>query len=420
MPRLSESMTEGTVVRWLCASGTDVVVGDEIAEIDTDKAVVGLTAHAAGVLEIVLPEGGSAAVGEVIARLGNGGQGAGAPEGGEPSAPVPAAASPVAPRSEPPAPLSTASALAPAPPPPRHRHVASPLARKRARELGVDLATVSGTGPGGRIVRTDVEAAGAARQEGPHVGSPRQVVPLTRIQQATARRLADAASIPTFSLTADAQAAALTGLRSTLGELAGPVPTVTDLVVGAAARALRDFPRLNASAADGGVVLHPRINIGVAVETTDGLIVPVVSDADLRAPTALASLSRELVDRARRGTATPEDLAGATFTVSNLGMFGVREFQAVIVPPQAAILAVGAIRTVSGAEGAVPTMTLTLSCDHRVVDGAEAARFLAGIVARIERPIELLLPAPPDPQEDSHDPRHRPSDHDVSPDGANP
>ncbi|WP_345603640.1 dihydrolipoamide acetyltransferase family protein [Pseudonocardia adelaidensis] len=347
MPRLSESMAEGTIVRWLHGAGDEVDAGQEIAEIETDKAVVGLEAEAAGVLEIVVPEGGSAAVGAVIARLGG------------------------------------------APPGPPTRPIASPLARRRARELGVDLHGLAGTGPHGRIVRDDVE--GAARSAEP-TPSPERAL-LGRIRQATVRRLADAAAVPVFTLTAEADASAAARLRAELAGLADPAPTVTDLVVSAAGRALREHPAMNASAAEGAVLRHPRPHVGVAVDTEDGLVVPVVRDPG--SPVAVAAEARELVGRARAGAATPADLDGATFTVSNLGMFGVAEFAAVIVPPQAGILAVGAVRELprvrDGAVVAVPVMALTLTCDHRVVDGAQAARFLARLVALLERPLALMI-----------------------------
>ncbi|MTD53185.1 dihydrolipoamide acetyltransferase family protein [Amycolatopsis pithecellobii] len=372
MPRLSEAMTEGTIVRWLHSAGAEIAVGDELAEIDTDKAVVGLEAESAGVLEILLAEGESAPVGAVIARVG-----AGAPPTGSPPA-TPIAATP-----------------APAAPPrtgfsPSGQPIASPLARRRARELGVDLTSLAGSGPGGRIVRADVEAAAHREKPALPAGDAAERVPLTRIQQATVRRLAQAAAIPAFALTAEAETSELTALRSALAAVADPAPTVTDLVVAAVARALRDFPRLNASADDGAVRQHRRVNVGIATETPEGLVVPVVADTDTLAPATLAGVTKGLIARARAGAATPDDLAGATFTVSNLGMFGVVAFQAVIVPPQAAILAVGAIRVVSG----TTVMTLTLTCDHRVVDGAEAARFLTRVVALLEQPIALMVPEP--------------------------
>ncbi|SPT52307.1 dihydrolipoamide acetyltransferase family protein [Actinomadura madurae] len=451
MPRLSESMTEGTIERWLHENGAEVDAGEELAEIDTDKAVVGVEAEASGVLEIVLPEGESAPVGAVIARLGTSSTAAAESPDAAPGDDRSTAAATAASSAAPPDPVRP-----PSPARDRDRPIASPLARRRARELGVDLSAVTGTGLGGRIIRADVEAAGQAardagaagraatdgqaagraaadgqaagraaadgeaasgraqgRSSATRPGGKVQAVsaggdstraPLTRIQQATVRRLADGASVPVFALTAEVDMNAAMALRSALAEVSDPAPTVTDLVVGAVARALREFPRLNASADDGAVLLHPRVNVGIATETRDGLILPVVKDADRLPAPALAAVTKPLIARVRDGAATPADLDGATFTVSNLGMFGIVSFEAAIVPPQAAILAVGAVRTLprwrdalpgtSEKDGvvAVPVMELTLTCDHRVVDGADAARFLTRVVALLHRPLALTVP----------------------------
>ncbi|MGW4131927.1 dihydrolipoamide acetyltransferase family protein [Amycolatopsis japonica] len=357
MPRLSESMAEGTIVRWLHDSGAEVRLGDELAEIETDKSVVTFEAESAGILEIIVGEGESADVGSVIARIGDG-------------------------------PVPNSGVAKPS------RLVASPLSRRRARELGVDLATLTGTGPHGRIVRADVEAAGRAiTPGGPAPDSAEsERVSLTRIQQATIRRLSAAPAIPTFALTVEADMTQATAVRAALAGMTDAAPTITDLVVAATARALRSFPRMNASAADGAVVLHRHVNIGIATETPDGLVVPVVADADTLSIAALTVAAKELVRRARESKLTPQDLDGATFTVSNLGMFGVIDFTAVLVPPQAGILAVGAARPRPPVHGdaASSTMSMTLTCDHRVLDGAEAARFLARLVELIEQPLVLL------------------------------
>ncbi|WP_412515691.1 2-oxo acid dehydrogenase subunit E2 [Actinomadura madurae] len=441
MPRLSESMTEGTIERWLHENGAEVDAGEELAEIDTDKAVVGVEAEASGVLEIVLPEGESAPVGAVIARLGTSSTAAAESPDAAPGDDRSTAAATADSSAAPPDPVRP-----PSPARDRDRPIASPLARRRARELGVDLSAVTGTGLGGRIIRADVEAAGQAARDADAAGraatdgqaagraaadgeaasgraqgrssatrpggTVRAVAaggdstraPLTRIQQATVRRLADGASVPVFALTAEVDMNAAMALRSALAEISDPAPTVTDLVVGAVARALREFPRLNASADDGAVLLHPRVNVGIATETRDGLILPVVKDADRLPAPALAAVTKPLIARVRDGAATPADLDGATFTVSNLGMFGIVSFEAAIVPPQAAILAVGAVRTLprwrdalpgtSEKDGvvAVPVMELTLTCDHRVVDGADAARFLTRVVALLHRPLALTVP----------------------------
>ena len=228
---------------------------------------------------------------------------------------------------------------------------------------------------------------------------PVTLVRLSRARRLTADRMAESArTIPSFPLTAEADMSRAVELRARIGELARDVPTVTDVVVAACGRALREHPRVNASYRDGAVAQFGRVNVGVAVDAGETLLVPTVTDADARSLPSIAARTRELARRARAGRLTPGELAGATFTVSNLGMFGVTVFEAVINPPQAAILAVGALREqprVEGGEVAVrPVMTVTLTSDHRVLDGAEAARFLRRVVELLERPVALLLDPP--------------------------
>ncbi|GAA1212222.1 dihydrolipoamide acetyltransferase family protein [Pseudonocardia alaniniphila] len=426
MPRLSESMSEGTIVRWLHASGAEVERGDELAEIETDKAMVSFEADAGGILEILAEEGATLPVGAVIARVGGTVGGTAAATGAVQQAAAPAA----------PAAAVTADP-APATPPSVRRIPTSPLARRRAKELGVDLADVQGTGPGGRIVRADIEAvasarkpegaaangaapptlapagaplstvdtrpapAAVARENGADLRGPVTVVPLSRARQLTADRMSESArTVPSFPLTAEADMTRALELRAGIAELGEGtvVPTVTDLVVAACGRALREHPRVNASYREGTVAMFGRVNIGVAVNATDALLVPTITDVDARSLTSIAVRTRELADLARGGQIGPADLEGATFTVSNLGMFGVTVFEAVINPPQAAILAVGALRRlpreVGGELHARPILTLTLTSDHRVLDGAESARFLRRLVELLERPLALLLDHP--------------------------
>ncbi|MFD1522071.1 dihydrolipoamide acetyltransferase family protein [Pseudonocardia yunnanensis] len=420
MPRLSESMSEGTIVRWLHATGAEVERGDELAEIETDKAMVSFEADAGGILEILAEEGATLPVGAVIARVGGTAPATGAVQRA------------VAPE----APAAVAADPAPAAPPPaeRTRRIpTSPLARRRAKELGVDLAEVQGTGPGGRIVRADIEAvaaagkpAGAATngvapappaapagaparpapaavagENGSDVRGPVTVVPLSRARQLTADRMSESArTVPSFPLTAEVDMTRALELRAGIAELGEGtvVPTVTDLVVAACGRALREHPRVNASYREGTVAMFGRVNIGVAVDATDALLVPTITDVDARSLGSIAVRTRELADLARGGQIGPADLEGATFTVSNLGMFGVTVFEAVINPPQAAILAVGALRRlpreVGGELQVRPILTLTLTSDHRVLDGAESARFLRRLVELLERPLALLLDHP--------------------------
>ena len=447
MPRLSDSMEEGTILKWLVAPGDAVSRGQELVEIETDKATMTYEADADGVLEIVAAEGDTLPIGAVIARIGGAGgvpgssgaepageagdgaggspagppndsvAGRGVPAGGSPApsppdAPAPVAAAPVAPAPPPPAapaappsPDATEPASAPAS---GERVKASPLARRVARERGVEISGLTGTGPGGRVVRADVEAAvggpaaapGAASPVAGGAGTAKGQVTVqepTRAQQVVARRMAESrATIPDFTLTTEVAMDAALALRAQLKEVSGDdAPSYNDMVVKAAALALREFPRANGSYRDGRFELHSRVNVGVAVAAEDALVVPTVFDADTRSLGDVARATRALAERVRSGEVTPPELSGGTFTVSNLGMFGVTSFTAVINPPQAAILAVGALAEQpvvrDGAVTAGHVMPLTLSCDHRILYGAEAARFLARVRELLEKPVALLL-----------------------------
>jgi pyruvate dehydrogenase E2 component (dihydrolipoamide acetyltransferase) len=284
---------------------------------------------------------------------------------------------------------------------------ASPLARRIARERDVDLHAMTGSGPGGRIVKADVEAAmTSATDAGPaqtlteRVATAKgetTVVELTRTQQAIARRMAESkATIPDFSLRAEIDMGACVALRAELKRLSPEqAPTFNDMVVKACALALREYPHANGSYRDGKLQLHSRVNVGVAVATGDALIVPTVFDADVKALGEVARETRALAERVRTGTITPPELGGGTFTVSNLGMYGVASFAAIINPPQAAILSVGSLapRAVvrEGQIVARHTMSVTLVCDHRILYGADAARFLSRIRELLEEPAALTL-----------------------------
>jgi len=392
MPRLSDSMEEGTIVRWLVEDGAEVEVGTELVEIETDKATMPYESDVAGVVHIgaqagdVLPVG--AEIGQVLPA-------------GETPAPAPA-----------PAPVAAAVANGGGTallerPETATRVKASPVARRLAAELGIDLATLVGSGPAGRVVKRDVEQAVATPEPAPEpqpvaAGGERgdtQVVELSRIQQTIARRMADAKSaMPEFTVTTDVDMDAAVALRAQLKAAAAdgdPVPSYNDLVVKAAALALRAHPKANGSYRDGRFELYERINVGVAVAAEDALLVPTVFDADGRSLGAIAAETRRLAAAGREGRLTPADLSGGTFSVSNLGMFGVTQFTAVLNPPQAAILAVGALeqRAVVRDGAVVPghRMTLTLTCDHRILYGADAAAFLADIRAALEQPLRLAL-----------------------------
>ena len=429
MPRLSDSMEEGTILRWLVSSGEEVSRGDEIVEIETDKANMTYEADADGVLEIVASEGDTLPIGELIARIGGDGSSEGqaarragpvAGEGdstdksAEIASPAPPARSASAAPVEPPAPSPSMPAARAA----NGRVKASPIARRLAREQGVDLASLTGTGPGGRIVKADVEAAQAAPAPAPATPAAPQAVPaavtpgergggkgettveeLSRTQQTIARRMAEAkATVPDFHVSTEVDMAAAVEVREQLKALASdehPAPSFNDYVVKAAALALREFPRANGAYRDGRFERYERVNVGVAVAAENALIVPTVFDADQKSLGEIALETRALAARVRSGAITPPELSGGTFTVSNLGMFGVTEFTAIVNGGQAGILAVGALRDVPVVvDGAVipgKRMTLTLVADHRILYGADAAQLLARIRALLEQPLALAL-----------------------------
>ncbi len=444
MPRLSDTMEEGTVLRWLKRDGEQVSRGEELVEIETDKAAMVYESDQEGLLQILAQEGDTLAVGAPIAHVGEAAS-VQAP-GTEPPATVEAAPPPAADAGPPHAPADATPrpAAADAAPPPAEaptataahggedRVKASPLARRIARESGVDLRTIAGTGPGGRIVKADVEAAGAPAPAGEpaklaeraaepatlaeRVASAKgetTVVELTRTQQTIARRMAESkATIPDFALQAEIDMERCVALRSELKRLSPEqAPTYNDMVVKACALALHEHPRANGSYRDGRLQLHSRVNVGVAVAVgpdgggaqagggeagmADALVVPTVFDAALKSLGEIARETRTLAERVRAGTITPPELGGGTFTVSNLGMYGIRSFTAIVNPPQAGILSVGSLepRAVvrDGAVVARHTMAVTLACDHRILYGADAARFLARVRELLEEPAALTL-----------------------------
>ncbi len=430
MPRLSDTMQEGTVSAWTKNVGDRVEKGDVLAEIETDKATMELEAYDAGVLErIVVDAGKTVPIGEVIAVIGDGsGAGGGATvSAGEatPAAPAadaqpepPVSAAPGTPNAAPVAPA--VSALTPtvsANGSAGKTVKASPLARAMARDAGLDLSTVRGSGPGGRIVRADVqEAIAALGTAGPSSGAPApassapvftgpdvEELPLNNVRRITAKRLTESMQqAPHFYLTrvvdADDLVAARVKINDGLAAIAGDAAplkvSVNDVVVKAVATALRAHPEVNVSYTGEKLLRHRRIHVGVAVALPDGLIVPVIRDADTLTITQISAQTRDLATRARAGKLKPEEFTGSTFSVSNLGMFGVDQFTAVINPPEAAILAVGATKQEpvvrDGALAVGHTMRVTLSIDHRALDGATAAKFLADLVALLENPLAAL------------------------------
>ena len=420
MPRLSDSMEEGTVLRWLKSVGDEVKRGDELVEIETDKANMTYEATDEGTLvEIVADEGATLPIGETIARIGDpseaGGDGRPAPKK------EPEEREEEAPREEPQTQQRTAERPAPAPSG-NGRVKASPVARRMARDLNVQLESIQGSGPGGRIVKADVEAA-AGGEKRPSAGKPAdgsaagrpqpaptepttakgevQVIELTRLQSTVARRMAESkATVPHFYLDMEVDMTEAVALRARLKDIAAegqPVPTYNDMVVKACARALREFPRANGSYRDGHVEIYSRVNVGVAVAAQDALVVPTVFDADQRSLGDIAATTRELAQKVRDGKITPPELSGGTFTVSNLGMFGVTNFSAVINPPQAALLAVGALEPKPVADRTTrrvvvrDMMGVNLACDHRILYGADGARFLGRVRELLEQPLALAL-----------------------------
>jgi pyruvate dehydrogenase E2 component (dihydrolipoamide acetyltransferase) len=398
MPKLSDSEADAVIVRWLKSPGETFTRGDALVEVETDKATVVYDAESDGTLETILvPEGEAVAVGAPIATLA-GGDGSGPPappQTATPPAPAPAAATPVAlpPR------VTTDAA---------ERPRATPVARRTAVALGVSLHGIEGTGPGGRITAEDVTRAAsdggataaptpAATPDGQGAKGDVVVLEPTPTQATIARRMTESATtIPVFTVSADVDVTEIVASRREARERGDDVPSVNDFVVKAAAATLREHPRFNASYGDGKVECYSRVNVGVAVATDDALLVPVVRDADRKSLAEVAVETRRLADAARRRASTPEDFQGGTFTVSNLGMFGVHSFTAIVDPPQVAILAVGTARRapVEGAAGRIEfrdLMTVTMSCDHRVVYGADGARFLDRLRELLERPLALAL-----------------------------
>jgi pyruvate dehydrogenase E2 component (dihydrolipoamide acetyltransferase) len=405
MPRLSDSMEEGVVLKWLKQVGDEVAVGDELVEIETDKANMAYEADVAGTLtEILAQEGEALPIGAPIAVVGE--RGARDDEGpaAQPAGPVAAGDPP-----SPPVAKASSATVPPTAPPAggaEDRVKASPLARRIARDAGVDLATVTGSGPGGRIVKADVERAEVpasaptpAAQETQTAKGTTSYQELTRLQQVVSRRMAESkATAPHFYLQSEIDMSAAVEARGRLkamtpeGEV---VPSFNDMVVKACALALREHPLANGSYKDGRFELYSRVNVGVAVAAQDALVVPTVFDADRKGLREIAADARRLAAKVRDGSITPPELSGGTFTVSNLGMYGVSNFSAVINAPQAAILAVGAITEKPVVrDGALTTahmLGVTLACDHRILYGAPAAEFLARIRSLLEEPLALAL-----------------------------
>ena len=423
LAKLSPTMEEGTIVKWNKQAGDAVKVGDVLAEIETDKANMEMEAQGAGVLRTVLvPAGGKAPVGALIGVIADAGEDI-APLLAEAAAAAPPAAAPpaqAAPAAVPPPVVPPTPPAAPVVAPPAApdasggRVKASPLARAIAAQRQVPLASVAGTGPGGRIVKRDVEgylaappaATSDARSATPAAKArpaipvpsvtPGTTIPLTSMRRTIAKRLSESAfSAPHFFVTVEIDMDAAVSLREQLQRADDVKVSFNDLVLKACARALTRFPTVNASWTGEAIQTHAEVHIGVAVSLAEGLITPVVRNADRKHVVEISREVKDLAARARDKKLKPEEYMGSTFTISNLGMFDVSEFTAIINPPESCILAVGAVRkqpVVKDDQLAIGhRMKVTLSSDHRVVDGALAAQFLAEVRRLLENPAGLLL-----------------------------
>jgi pyruvate dehydrogenase E2 component (dihydrolipoamide acetyltransferase) len=434
LPRLGQGMESGTIVRWLKSEGDAVAKGEPLYELDTDKVTQEVEAEADGVLLKIVVSEGEVDVGTMVGVIGvqdedvsdlvakAGGDGSGpaaapaapaedarekeeeAAEKQEPSdkvsqgekAAAEAAPSEEAPVVETQSPTSARAA--------GERVKASPLARRIARERGIDLAGVTGTGPERRVIAEDVEKAAVAAPAAPAIAPARAVPPgeaeiieLTSIRRTIARRLTEAWEAPVFQLSVTADASRLAATREQMVELlreGETKPTVSDVLTRLVAAALMRHRPVNAHFVDGRIHRFPSANIGIAVATPNGLVVPVIRDADRRSVQEIAVVRADLVGRAREGKLQLADLENGTFTISNLGMYGIEQFIAVLNPPQVAILAVGSIeerpQAVGGELVVAPTMTMTLTCDHRAIDGSEGAEFLRTVKTLVEAPALAL------------------------------
>ena len=432
MEALSPTMEEGQVVKWLKGEGDAVAQGDILAEIETDKATMELVARGEGVLRrVFVGEGAAAPVGDVIAIIAPEGEdigalvaglgggrtaaadGAGASEadaGAATEAEAAAAKTPEA--SVAPVPDPTPVAPTTATPPTPTRVKASPVAKRLARDAGLDIATLQGSGPGGRVIKRDVEAAARAAAAPPTAAPAPPVSPwpapsdtefediaLTQMRKTVARRLGESLGpVPHFFLTVDVDMTRALAARKRVNELLaarGAKASINDLVIKAAAVALTHHPECNAWWQGDSVRRFHRAHIGVAVAVPDGLITPVVRDAQAKGLGQISTEVRELAGRAREKKLQPHEYTGSTFSISNLGMFGIEEFTAVINPPEAGIIAVGAVEerpvAVGGEVIVQPRMRVTMSCDHRVIDGAQGARFLATLKSFLEEPAAILM-----------------------------
>jgi len=426
MEALSPTMEEGQLVRWLRAEGDEVSNGDVIAEIETDKATMELVARGDGVLrKIFLSEGGTAAVGSVIAVIAGkdedisaiapGGKAGGEGPSGDAAPAEPTDREETVPTKE--APAATPSGTVPrdadadaggqegaptAGATTSGRVKASPVARRLADEAGIDLGRVQGSGPGGRVVKRDVEEAKETAGSRPVVassGPEYEDVPVSQMRKAIAKRLVQSIGpVPTFYLTIDVDMSRVLEARRSINamlEEGGQKVSINDIVLKATAAALARHPECNAQWHEGFIRRYNAVHLGVAVAIDDGLITPIVRNADAKGIAHIGAEVRELAGRAREKKLQPDEYTGATFSVSNLGMFGIHEFTAIINPPEAGILAVGGVEevpvVVDGQVVVRPRMRITMSCDHRVIDGAQGSRYLQTLKRMLEEPATILV-----------------------------
>ena len=440
MPQMGYDMQEGTVVRWLKAEGSNVEIGEPVAEIETDKAVVEFESYAEGVLQrILVNEGTTVPVGEVIAIVGEDSEVVGTTA--EPESPAPVAepepaeeethaAIPLGAASVPPS-DGTETPTAPEEPGEVQRVLATPVARQLAAEAGIDLATVEGTGPGGRVTKDDVLRAVEAEPEAepepveaeveaepepveaeaeieveaepeaePESEESDELVPLSKMRQQIARvTIRSKSEKPHFYVNTDVDMTAAMALRAQINQAMaadGVRATVNDLIIAASVLALKRYPKFNAYYEDDGIRMNDDVNVGVAMAVEEGLILPAIVGAGDMSLKEIAQASKDLSDRAQQGTLSPQEYSGGTFAISNMGMMGVTSFVAIIQPPQSAVLAVGAVQkrpVVTDDDQVVvrQMMTATLSADHRIVDGAEGAMFVNEIKDLLESPLSIIL-----------------------------
>ncbi|HVF39127.1 MAG TPA: pyruvate dehydrogenase complex dihydrolipoamide acetyltransferase [Gemmatimonadaceae bacterium] len=432
MEALSPTMEEGRLVKWLKNEGDAVKTGDILAEVETDKAVMELVARADGIVRKRLAaEGDASPVGTLLAVIAGADENIdallGSPSNGTGKEPAAADAAneavakttedagatavPTTPeesQGEASTPPQEKTAAAPQPTDGGRRR-SSPLARRLATERGIDLGSVHGSGPGGRIIKRDIETAATDAAQRPKTAAPKaaprfmsregdfQDIPLTQIRKTIARRLVESIGpVPTFYLTAEFEAGRAAEMRAQLKELGDEYKvSFNDIVIKAVANALSDHPEANAHWMGDRVRHFNRVHVAMAVAVAEGLITPVIFDADQKSLSDISSEAKQLAERARQRKLTPEQYTGSTFSVSNLGMFGIDQFTAIINPPEAGILAVGAVEekavVIDGQIVVRQRMRVTMSCDHRVIDGATGAKFLQSVRRYFENPLLLVL-----------------------------